>query len=81
MNAEQHKQLGRLGYAKADYSEMCRRVHQKAQEKDGQIHALVLATDMAVISDAIKRSEPGAWQELFREILGYTVEPQNPPTS
>jgi DNA-binding ferritin-like protein (Dps family) len=49
---------------------MCLRVYQKAQEKDGQIYALVLATDMALIADALKRNEAGTWQDLFREILG-----------
>jgi methylamine utilization protein MauJ len=70
MNAEQYKQLGKLGYAKGDHADMCLRVYQKAKEKDGHIHALVLATDMALITDALKRNEAGTWQDLFREIMG-----------
>jgi hypothetical protein len=70
VNADQHKQLGRLGYAKGDHAEMCLRVYQKAQEKNGQIYALVLATDMAAIKDALKRNDAGTWQDLFREIIG-----------
>lgn len=75
MNAEQRRQLGRLGYAKGDHSDMCLRVYQKTQEKDGQICALVLATDMALILDAMKRNELGAWQDLFREIMGQAARP------
>jgi hypothetical protein len=45
-------------------------VHQKAEEKDGQVYSLVLATDMALITDALKRNEAGAWQGLFPEIMG-----------
>jgi hypothetical protein len=70
MNVEQYKQLGRLAYAKGDQVEMCLRVHQKTQEKDGQIYARVLATDMALIKDALNRQETGTWQDLFREIIG-----------
>jgi hypothetical protein len=71
MSLEQHKQLARLGYAKGDQSEMCLRVYQKAQEKDGHVYAVALATDMALIMGALKRNETGAWQNLFREILGH----------
>ena len=70
MNAEQYKKLGQLGYAKGNHADMCMRVYQKAKEKGGQIHALVLATDMALITDALKRNEAGTWQDLFREIMG-----------
>jgi hypothetical protein len=76
MNAEQHTQLGRLGYAKGDQAEMCLRVYQKSQEKGGQIHALVLSTDMALIKDALKRKEAGTWQDLFREILAEPPVPK-----
>lgn len=70
MTAEQYKRLGRLGYAKGDQAEMCQRVYQKAQEKDGQIYALALATDMALIKAALNRNESGSWQDLFRQVLG-----------
>ncbi len=70
MSGEQQERLARLGYAKGDQSEMCLRVHQKSREKRGQVYAVVLATDMAMITGALKRGESGAWQDLFREILG-----------
>ena len=70
MNAEHRQRLGRLAYTKGEQAEMCLRVYQKSQEKDGQIYALVLSTDMALIKAAVKRNEAGAWQDLFREILG-----------
>ena len=73
MTMEQHKRLARLGYAKGDQSEMCLRVYQKSQEKDGQVYALVLATDMALITGTLKRNEAGAWQDLFREIMGQAT--------
>ncbi len=69
MNAEQRKRLARLGYEKGDHAEMCKRIYQKSQETDGQIFALVLATDMASIKEALKGNESGSWQDLFREIL------------
>jgi hypothetical protein len=69
MTSEQHKRLARFAYAKGDQAEMCLRVYQKGQEKDGHIYAVVLATDMAVISEALKSEKPGEWQDLFREIL------------
>jgi hypothetical protein len=73
MTVEQHKRLARLGYAKGDQSEMCLRVFQKSQEQDGQVYALVLATDMALITGALKRNEAGGWQDLFREIMAQAT--------
>jgi hypothetical protein len=75
MSMEQQKRLARLGYAKGDQSEMCLRVYQKSQEKDGHVYAVVLATDMALIQEAVKRGDTGAWQELFREILAPAAGP------
>jgi hypothetical protein len=76
MNVEQHTRIGRLGYAKGEQADMCLRVYQKSQEKEGQIYALVLSTDMALIQDALKRKEAGNWQDLFREILAEIPAPE-----
>jgi hypothetical protein len=73
MSAEQRERLARLGYVAGDQAEICKRVYQKSQEKDGQIYAVVLATDMALIRDALKRDESGPWQVLFREIMGEST--------
>lgn len=70
MNAEQRRRLARLGYEKGDHAELCKRIYLKSQEKDGQIYAIVLATDMAVIMASLKSNESGSWRDLFREMLG-----------
>ena len=74
MSPEQHERLGKLSFMKGEHQEMCRRVYEKIKKKDGRVHALVLATDMALIKDAMKRDDMGAWQDLFREIMGRTTE-------
>jgi hypothetical protein len=51
---------------------MCRRIYEKVKEKDGRVQVLVLSTDLALIQDALKRGDTGAWQDLFREIMGGT---------
>lgn len=72
MTPEQHERLGQLRFMKGDHQEMCRRIYEKVKTKDGRVHALVLSTDMALIKDAVKRGDAGAWQDLFREIMGGT---------
>lgn len=69
MSPEQHGRLGKLRYTEGDQQEMCQRIHGRVKMKDGHVHSLVLATDMAAINAALKRNETGAWQDLFREIL------------
>jgi hypothetical protein len=51
---------------------MCRRIYDVVKKEDGRVRALVLSTDMALIEDAVKRGDSGAWQDLFREIIGET---------
>ncbi len=72
MSPEQHERLGKLRFIKGDHQEMCRRIYERVKTKDGRVHALVLSTDMALIKDAMKRGDTGAWQDLFREIMGGT---------
>ncbi len=72
MTPEQHKHLGQLRFMKGDHQEMCRRIYERVRTKDGRVHAHVLSTDMALIKDAVKRVDAGAWQDLFREIMGGT---------
>ena len=77
MSSEQYEHLGRLKYSKGDQQELCQRVHDnilpaRANVKlvEGEVFAVVLATDVRIIKDALKRGETGAWQDLFREIVG-----------
>jgi hypothetical protein len=70
MTPEQHERLGQVGFIKGDHQEMCRRIYDKVQKQDGQVYALVLSTDMVLIKDAVKSGDTGAWQDLFREIMG-----------
>ena len=72
MTPEQHERLGKLRFMKGDHQEMCRRIYERVRTKDGRVQALVLSTDMALIKDAVKRGDTGAWQDLFREIMGET---------
>jgi len=72
MTPEQHERLGKLRFMKGDYQEMCRRIYERVKIKDGRVNALVLSTDMALVKDAVKRGDTGAWQDLFREIMGGT---------
>lgn len=69
MSPEQYDRLRKLSYSKGDHQEMLKRIQGRVQEKNGQIHALVLATDMSLVQLALARREGGVWQELFREIL------------
>jgi hypothetical protein len=52
---------------------MCRRIYERSKKEDGQVHAVVLSTDMGLIKDAMERGDAGAWQDLFREIMGKTT--------
>lgn len=69
MSPEQHDRLRQLRFMKGDHQEICRRIHERVETKDGRVHALVLSTDMATIKDALKRGDTGAWLDLFREIM------------
>lgn len=73
MTHEQYGRLGKLSDAKGDHQEMLSRIHHRIRENKGNIHALVLATDMSTIQQAIEKNQNGAWQDLFREILGSTA--------
>ena len=70
MIPEQHKRLGQVSSMKGDHQEMCRRIYDRVKKEDGRVYALVLSTDMALIKDAVNRGDTGAWQDLFREIIG-----------
>lgn len=70
MSPEQHERLGRLTFLKGDHQEMCRRIYDRVETKGSRVRALVLSTDMTLIKDALKRGDTGAWQDLFREIMG-----------
>ena len=72
LTPEQHERLGKLRYMKGDHQEMCRRIYERIKTKDDRVDALVLSTDMALIKDAVKQGDTGAWQDLFREIMGET---------
>lgn len=72
MSAEQHERVRKIGVMGGDHQEMCRRIYRRAETKDGRVHASVLSTDMTLIENSLKRGDTGAWQDLFREILGGT---------
>jgi len=72
MSLEQYEHLGQLRFMKGDHQEMCKRIYQRVEIKDDQVHALVLSTDMALIKDAMEQGDTGAWQDLFRGIMEGT---------
>ena len=69
MSLEQYERLKQLRFMKGDHQEMCKRIYERVETKDDRVHALVLSTDMALIKDAMKQGDMGAWQALFREIM------------
>jgi hypothetical protein len=74
MSPEQHERLEQLRFTKGDHQEMCQRICARVKRDNDQVHALVLATDMSLIKDAIERGDSGVWQDLFREIMGRRTE-------
>jgi hypothetical protein len=74
VTSEQHERLGELRFMKGDHQEMCRRIYETVKTKDGRAHVLVLSTDTVLITDAVNRGDTGAWQDLFREIMGGASE-------
>ena len=72
MTPEQHERLAQVGFMKGDHQEMCRRIYDRVKKEGGRVRALVLSTDMALIRGAVKGGDTGAWQDLFREIMGGT---------
>lgn len=69
MTHEQYDRLRKLSYSKSDQQEVLNRIKQRVQEQDDHIYALVLATDMSLIQQALDKKEEGEWQDLFRETL------------
>jgi hypothetical protein len=71
MTTDQYNHLEKLAFQQGDHQEMCRRIRdRRKQGPDGKVACLVLSTDMARINNALKVGETGAWQDLFREIIG-----------
>lgn len=77
MTSEQHERLGHLKHSKGDQQKLCQRVYDNVlTERDGvktmegYVVVAILSTDWKVIRDSLKRDETGAWQDLFREIIG-----------
>ena len=69
MASSQHERLGQLAFAKGDGKEMCERIYRDSRKRGDRVMVRVLSTDMARIKDALKRSETGAWQDFFKEVL------------
>jgi hypothetical protein len=74
MTPEQHDRLGDVAGMNEVQLEMCRRIYERVEIKDGRVHAPVLSTDMTSIKTALERGDIGVWQDLFREILGDCSE-------
>jgi methylamine utilization protein MauJ len=72
MTHEQYDRLCKLSYQKGDHQEMLKRISGRVQEKEGHIFALVLATDMLLVRQAVETKQEGEWQALFRVLLEPT---------
>jgi hypothetical protein len=69
ISPEQYERLAQLAFKKGNHQEMCRRIYDNVREESGRVHSHVLATDVALIKEAMDRNETGEWQNLFREIM------------
>lgn len=66
---EQFDELIKLSSQIGPQQEMLNRIRQKMREQDGQIYALILSTDMAVIKGGLEKGEVGEWQDLFHQFI------------
>lgn len=69
MTSEQCDKLRKLSYQNGDQKEMLERIRKNLREQGEQTYALIISTDMAVISKAIDKGESGEWQDLFRQFI------------
>lgn len=69
MTTEQFDQLRKLRYQNGEQHDMLERVRQNVSEQSGQIYALIISTDMAIINKALREGEVGDWQDLFRQFI------------
>ncbi len=70
MSSVQYERLGKLASFAGDHQEMCKRIYGKVKRVDDGVQALVLATDMATIRNALDKEPKEEWQKLFSEIIG-----------
>ncbi len=69
MSAEEFEQLTVLSYRKGEQQEMLQRICQRFQEKDGDVWALVISTDLTIIQSAIEQNQAEEWVDLFRQFI------------
>ena len=69
LTSDQFERLTRLAFTKSENQEMFRRIYDRTQAADNDVLCQVLATDLAVVKEAVSRGEPGEWQDLFSEVL------------
>ena len=77
ISPEQHEKLGSLAYKKGDSQELCRCVYDNVRTHGDKLVAVIFATDLKQVQEALIRNETGEWQDLFRQILkpGDSSEP------
>ena len=72
LTSDQFEHLTRLAFAKSENQEMFRRMYDRTQAAGNDVLCQVLATDLAIVKEAVLRGEAGEWQDMFREILDKT---------
>lgn len=79
MTHEQYDRLRKLSYSSGDHQEMLKRIRadqeqEQEQEQDDYVHALVLATDMSRIREALKKQEEGYGRAYSVRVLNQSVQ-------
>lgn len=69
MTRDQFARLDALSRKPGAQKEMFARIMRRTETEGEEVRVIVLATDMALIREAVDSNVRGDWQDLFREIL------------
>ena len=69
LTQEQYYKLQEYTTGQGGNQNLCQRVHDSVQTRDGKLVARVYEADMDRISKLIQRPDEGSWQDLFRAII------------
>ena len=69
LTQEQYNKLQEYTTGQGGNQNLCQRVHDSVQTKNGKLVAHVYEADMDRINKLVQRPDEGSWQDLFREII------------
>ncbi len=78
VSTAQYEKLVQLAHQNGDGKELCERIYRHVQQHGEQLVAVIFATDLKRIQEALSKGETGPWQDLFREILDPTPTSNTP---